>query len=180
MRPWSLPGTNRLRFALHGGQREQSPEINVLTEKLHTSLSGTYLAASVNLTFSVGAAIRQPDDDSTFQDHAATLVQQAEQALNLAKLTGGGKSVIWNRANADSPLLPVDRLANIFTSESEKDYRNMLLLWDTIAVVSTGSEIRNCRGICRSRQADAQTIQNRAFSGNRPGRSCVIGYPLRP
>ncbi|WP_419636146.1 hypothetical protein [Thiolapillus sp.] len=21
MRPWSLPGTNRLRFALHGGQR---------------------------------------------------------------------------------------------------------------------------------------------------------------
>ncbi|WP_419607747.1 hypothetical protein, partial [Thiolapillus sp.] len=23
MRPWSLPGTNRLRFALHGGQRSQ-------------------------------------------------------------------------------------------------------------------------------------------------------------
>ncbi|WP_419597692.1 hypothetical protein, partial [Thiolapillus sp.] len=23
MRPWSLPGTNRLRFALHGGQREK-------------------------------------------------------------------------------------------------------------------------------------------------------------
>ncbi len=25
MRPWSLPGTNRLRFALHGGQRPSQP-----------------------------------------------------------------------------------------------------------------------------------------------------------
>ncbi|WP_419611365.1 hypothetical protein, partial [Thiolapillus sp.] len=35
MRPWSLPGTNRLRFALHGGQRE----LGINPNTLHTWIS---------------------------------------------------------------------------------------------------------------------------------------------
>lgn len=125
-----LPGTNKQK-------------INILMEKMRSGLTGTYLDASTPLTFSVGAAIHQADGEEKLREEVVNLLKQADQALNLAKLSGGRNSVIWDEAHADSSVLSLDRLGNIFTSESEKDYRNMLLLWDTIAVISAGSDARN-------------------------------------
>ncbi len=118
-------------------------KINVLIEKIRIGLSGSYLDNSAQLTFSVGATIHQSKSGKEIRTKVIKLIKQADQALNVAKLSGGSKSVIWDKAKIDSSILSMDRLGNIFTSESEKDYRNMLLLWDTIAVISTGSDAKN-------------------------------------
>lgn len=124
-----LPNTNRA-------------DIHILTEKIHKGLSGDYLGKSVQLTFSVGAALYQTESHDNLHENVHTLVKQADQALNLARLSGGGNSIIWDEENVDSSVLSLNRLGNIFTSESEKDYRNMLLLWDTLAVISISSDTR--------------------------------------
>jgi len=115
-------------------------DINILTEKIHKGLSGNYLQGSAQLTFSVGVSILPPESHNNLQDDVLNLVKQADQALNLAKLSGGSHTIVWDEENIDSSVLSLDRLGNIFTSESEKDYRNMLLLWDTLAVISKASD----------------------------------------
>ncbi len=111
-------------------------EINIVSEKIRSGLSGHYSNISTKLTFSIGTAIHQPESEAKINDCVHNLIRQADQALNIAKLSGGGKSIVWDQDNTDSSILNLKRLGNIFTSESEKDYRNMLLLWDTIAVIS--------------------------------------------
>ena len=111
-------------------------EVNVVTEKIRNGLAGNYSNITTKLTFSIGAAIHQSNEKDDLRDGVDNLVKQADQALNVARLSGGGKSVIWDKDNEDYSVLNLDKVGNIVTSESEKDYRNMLLLWDTIAVIS--------------------------------------------
>lgn len=111
-------------------------EVNIVTEKIRNGLVGKYSNITTKLTFSIGAAIHQSNADDDLRDGVDNLIKQADQALNVARLSGGGKSVIWDKDTDDDSVLNLDKIGNIVTSESEKDYRNMLLLWDTIAVIS--------------------------------------------
>ncbi|MEM6775124.1 MAG: sigma 54-interacting transcriptional regulator [Pseudomonadota bacterium] len=108
--------------------------------KLRESLSGAYLDGAVRLTFSIGAAVFAGDlGDDTCPDELG-LLRRADHALNLAKRSGGGNTVLWNPEAGEEPDLGVDRLSGIFTANAEKDYRNMLLLWDTVALLSAATE----------------------------------------
>ncbi|MCK5829702.1 MAG: sigma 54-interacting transcriptional regulator [Methylococcales bacterium] len=118
-------------------------EVNVVTEKIRKGLAGNYSNITTKLTFSIGAAIHQPNIDNDLRDCVDNLVKQADQALNVARLSGGGKSVLWEKGNEDYSVLNLDNVGDIVTSESEKDYRNMLLLWDTIAVISNAYDAQN-------------------------------------
>lgn len=116
--------------------RSTLSEINLIAEKILNGLSGDYANISSSLTFSIGAAIYQSDNEGELQDCVDNLITQTDQALNIARLSGENKPVIWNKSNTDCSLLHIDQLGSILNSESEKDYRNMLLLWDTITVIS--------------------------------------------
>ncbi|MEO1081461.1 MAG: sigma 54-interacting transcriptional regulator [Pseudomonadota bacterium] len=108
--------------------------------KLRESLSGAYLDGAVRLTFSIGAAVFTSDvgDDSCLDELG--LLRRADHALNLAKRAGGGNTVLWNPDTGEEPDPGIDRLSGIFTANAEKDYRNMLLLWDTVALLSGATE----------------------------------------
>jgi diguanylate cyclase (GGDEF)-like protein len=114
--------------------------VDAVAAKLHRSLTGAYLDGAVRLTFSVGAAVYRggEEDDAALDDLG--LVRRADHALNMAKRAGGGCSVTWNADDLKLPGIGVDRLSGIFTADAEKDYRNMLLLWDTIAVISASAQ----------------------------------------
>ncbi|MEL7045402.1 MAG: sigma-54-dependent Fis family transcriptional regulator [Pseudomonadota bacterium] len=48
--------------------------------------------------------------------------------------------MLWNPDTGEEPDPGIDRLSGIFTANAEKDYRNMLLLWDTVALLSGATE----------------------------------------
>ena len=145
-RLFSLLRRNDLVFRYGGAmfalilQNTTKLKVTMLINKIRSTLTGTYLNAAARLNFSVGAAIHEADSNDDLHESILKLVKQADQALNLAKVSGGGKSIIWDKTNANDSVLSLDRLGNIFTSETEKDYRNMLLLWDTIAIISAGTD----------------------------------------
>ena len=113
---------------------------DVVARKLRQSLSGAYLDGAVRLTFSAGAAVYQrgSGEDAALDDLG--LLRRADHALNMAKRAGGGCSVLWDAEAEEVPDAGVDRLCGIFTANTEKDYRNMLLLWDTVALMSAATE----------------------------------------
>ena len=96
-----------------------------------------YLSGELSLEFTIGGAIADleylhlPDID------AVDLVQRADTALNQAKLAGGGRLLLSLMSDSSSGLSHFDPLSGIFTTDSEKDYRNMLLLWEAVALVSS-------------------------------------------
>ncbi len=112
-------------------------------DKLRQALSKHgYLDGAARFTFSTGAAVYEPghDVDKDALAEPNELLRRADQALNLAKLSGGGRTVVWSSEGGNSQIDTLDRLSGIFTADTEKDYRNMLLLWDTITVISARPE----------------------------------------
>ena len=101
-----------------------------------------YLDGAARFAFSTGVAVYEPGDDvdSDVLGEPGELLRRADQALNAAKLSGGARTVVWSQDGGDSHLDTLDRLSGIFTADTEKDYRNMLLLWDTITVISSRPE----------------------------------------
>ena len=110
-------------------------------EKLRHCLTGAYLDGAMRLSFSIGAALYDPEqeEDAGLDDQG--LLRRADQALNMAKDRGGDCTALWQPGDAEHQLIGRDRLSGIFTADAEKDYRNMLLLWDTIAMVSGDNEV---------------------------------------
>jgi len=114
--------------------------VDAVARKVLKTLSGAYLGGAVRLTFSIGAAIYDAEEEDQENLDELGLLRRADHALNMAKRNGGGCSVVWSADEADLPAIGRDRLSGIFTADTEKDYRNMLLLWDTIAVISSATE----------------------------------------
>ena len=111
---------------------------NAATEKLrHVLTQEPYLDGTVPFGFSAGVAVHENFDSDDILTETVDLLRRADQALNMAKLSGGAQSVSWNPDGTTSTMGNLDRLSGIFTADSEKDYRNMLLLWDTITVISS-------------------------------------------
>jgi len=112
-------------------------------DKLRQTLSKHgYLDGAARFAFSTGVAVYEPSDDvdSDVLGEPGELLRRADQALNVAKLSGGARTVVWSPDEGASQVDTLDRLSGIFTADTEKDYRNMLLLWDTITVISSRPE----------------------------------------
>ncbi|WP_419631528.1 sigma 54-interacting transcriptional regulator, partial [Thiolapillus sp.] len=116
--------------------------IDRVAEKLRLSLEkAAYTAGATRLSFSVGGAVHDASDvwgDQTFG--SLRLLRRTDQALNAAKLSGGACTVIWDPETMEAGIGHLDRLSGIFTADTEKDYRNMQLLWETITVISSSAE----------------------------------------
>ncbi len=95
-----------------------------------------YRRGSVRLGFSTGLAEYQPAAEDDPGETALELVRRADRALNAAKEAGGGRIVVWRQGLEPRAAGTFDRLTGIFTANLAKDYRNMLVLWDTVIVVS--------------------------------------------
>ena len=120
-----------------------SSEARTVADKLRQTLGKHgYLEGAAHFAFSIGVAVYEPGDDvdADVLGEPDELLRRADQALNAAKLAGGARSVVWSPDGSDSHLDTLDRLSGIFTADTEKDYRNMLLLWDTITVISSRPE----------------------------------------
>ena len=112
-------------------------------DKLRQTLSKHgYLDGAARFAFSTGVAVYEPSDDvdSDVLGEPGELLRRADQALNVAKLSGGARTVVWSPDEGASQVDTLDRLSGIFTADTEKDYRNMLLLWDAITVISLRPE----------------------------------------
>lgn len=93
-----------------------------------------FLAGTVRLNFSIGVATFEPDDQDI--QTALDLVYRADQALNAAKRRGGDRAVEWEPGLREEETGYFDRLSGFFTGNMAKDYRNMVLLRDTIDVIA--------------------------------------------
>jgi len=92
------------------------------------------LDGQVSLSFSIGLATLQHGKADAANPLA--LVRRADQALNTAKRMGGGTVVSWQEDFASQQISSFDRLSGIFTGNMAKDYRNMVLLRDTIDIIA--------------------------------------------
>ena len=117
--------------------------VHAVAEKLRRVLTqASYAEGGVHFSFSIGAAIHDPSETSELVARSDDeLLSRADQALNIAKLSGGARSLIWNPEGSDTSVGNLDRLSGIFTADTAKDYRNMLLLWETITVISAWSDM---------------------------------------
>src|SRR6185295_7685263 len=95
-----------------------------------------YHEGILRLEFSAGVAIVDPAEPIDAQE----LVRRADQALSAAK-RGNSRSVrVWEKGSDVERALSVDRLQGIFTGDKSKDYRNMRLLLDSVAVVAASTD----------------------------------------
>jgi diguanylate cyclase (GGDEF)-like protein len=116
-------------------------EANRAAERIRLTLSQVdLLKGAVRLTFSVGVVVYSAADQDDPHTDADELMRRADRALNAAKLSGGGRTVLWEPAGLASVVGNLDRLSGIFTADTEKDYRNMLLLWDTVTVITSHAQ----------------------------------------
>ncbi len=110
-------------------------------ERVRLALSkGDLLEGAVRLTYSIGVVAYREGDQSSPQADVNELMRRADRALNAAKLSGGGCTVLWEPGGLASVVENLDRLSGIFTADTEKDYRNMLLLWDTVTVITSHAD----------------------------------------
>ena len=122
-------------------QTESIQEANSLAERIRLRLSQQdLLNGAVRLTFSIGVVAYAAEEWDNRQTDADELMRRADRALNAAKLSGGGQTMLWEPDGPASVVENLDRLSGIFTADTEKDYRNMLLLWDTVTVITSHAE----------------------------------------
>jgi len=112
-----------------------------VAEKLDTVLGAEpYLGGSVPLTFSIGTAFHEETGQATVEEQALQLVRKADRALNAAKISGGGKIVAWSSDLDSGDAHQYDRLSGIYAANPMQDYRNMVLLWDTVGIVASNHD----------------------------------------
>jgi diguanylate cyclase (GGDEF)-like protein len=95
-----------------------------------------YHGGILRLEFSAGLAVA----DGTEALGAQELIRRADQALSAAKRDDAGGVRIWEKGSDVETAGSLDRLQGIFTGDKSKDYRNMRLLLDSVAVVAAASD----------------------------------------
>lgn len=112
-------------------------EASQAAERLRKDLCGhALLERKIRLDFSVGAVFCGTHSQL---DHLETL-RRADSALNAAKRSGGAQTMTWASEGLAKSSGSNDRLSGIFTADTRKDYRNMLLLWETVQVISSQTD----------------------------------------
>lgn len=115
-------------------------QCRAVTEKVRRHLAGYgYVDGTVRLTFSIGATVAQPGELAA-DGVEVDLIKHTDEALNIAKLSGGSRVILTGMDDSGGNGAPLAPLNGIFTANTEKDYRNMLLLWETVALVSAHPE----------------------------------------
>ncbi len=110
-------------------------EAREIAERVEQHLGGLeFLEGKASLSFSIGLATLEPGKGDVA--NPLELVRRADQALNTAKRMGGGTVVSWQQDFASQQVGSFDRLSGIFTGNMAKDYRNMVLLRDTIDIIA--------------------------------------------
>ena len=121
-----LPGTGR-------------QQAETVARKVRAALvEHPFLDGSVRLGFSIGLSSCERAMETPPQD-PPEVVRRADQALGLARVRGGAV-LCWKPDLASSDDVGRDRLQGIFNADVVKDYRNMQLLWDLVALVSTHTD----------------------------------------
>jgi diguanylate cyclase (GGDEF)-like protein len=116
-----------------------APGARAAAEKILRNLSeGAFVDGAVRLGFSVGVAGFDPESDDDLQ--SIELVRRADVALNAAKRAGGSQVRMWAAGEETQAAGNLDRLTGIFTGNMSKDYRNMVLLWDSVHAVATAGD----------------------------------------
>jgi diguanylate cyclase (GGDEF)-like protein len=95
-----------------------------------------YHEGILRLEFSAGLAEADPAEPPDAQE----LIRRADQALSAAKRGHAGNVRVWEKGSDVEHAGSLDRLLGIFTGDKSKDYRNMRLLLDSVAVVAASTE----------------------------------------
>ena len=112
----------------------------LVAERVRRHVSGqAFLQGAVHLQCAVSVVSSGPEDVAALEP--LDLLQRANEALGLARQRGGDAVVTWRSEAGVAAGPPTDRLLGIFTGRTDKDYRNMGLLWDVLQALSgaTGS-----------------------------------------
>ncbi|MDH3745490.1 MAG: sigma 54-interacting transcriptional regulator [Acidobacteriota bacterium] len=137
----------------------EKPRARQVSQKILEGLSeGAFLDGAVRLGFSIGIAILDPEDKEISE--SLQLIRRADQALNAAKRLGGSCIVDWEERSGSEETGAFDRLSGIFTGNLAKDYRNMVLLWDTIDGIAMHQDFDDLAG----------QVVKRIYSGLKPQR----------
>jgi len=121
---------------------------------IRTATEGAFLDGAVRLGFSAGVAVFDQGEEEI--GHHLDLIRRADQALNAAKRVGGGVVIDWEQRSGAEETGNFDRLSGIFTGNMAKDYRNMVLLSDTIDVIAVNQEFDDFVGFITTISPDSQ------------------------
>ncbi len=140
-------------------------QCRAVADKVRADLtSARYLDGEIALTFSIGAAVAAPGEGAAGEPVDELLSQRANAALNGARMSGGARAVVIGIDDEDPESTVLNPLRGIFAADTEKDYRNMLLLWETVALISTQAVP----------EAIAQAFVDRLAIGFRPERVALV------
>jgi diguanylate cyclase (GGDEF)-like protein len=95
-----------------------------------------YHGGILRLEFSAGLAVT----DGTEAMDAHEMIRRADQALSAARRDDAGRVRIWEKGSDIENAGSLDRLQGIFTGDKNKDYRNMRLLMDSVAVIASSTD----------------------------------------
>jgi diguanylate cyclase (GGDEF)-like protein len=125
-----------------------------------------YHGGTLRLEFSAGVAVADPAEPVAAQE----LVRRADQALSAARRGDAGPVRLWEKGSDVEHARSLDRLQGIFTGDKSKDYRNMRLLLDTVAVVAAATDPvelaqRYCERLFETLHARRAAVLERSRSG---------------
>jgi hydrogenase-4 transcriptional activator len=107
-------------------------------ERVRQHVAGrAFMDESVHLRCAVGAVACEASDSDGLEP--LDLLKRANEALGLARQRPGDDVVLWHDEAAGASGPPTDRLLGIFTGRTDKDYRNMGLLWDVLQALSSAA-----------------------------------------
>lgn len=142
-------------------------QCQVAADKIRQNLvARRYIDDAEHLTYSIGGVTAQPQEIQAGTTEVADMLNQADVALNRAKLSGGGSVVIHRLDDDVADEAGANPLAGVFTTDTEKDYRNMLLLWEIVALISAHAEPESM----------AASMIDRLATGFQPDRLVMFGY----
>jgi diguanylate cyclase (GGDEF)-like protein len=119
---------------LAGTNREQG--MHVAQNLARQLAERRYHGATLRLEFSAGVAEAVPTEPIDAEE----LIRRADQALSAAKRGHAGNVRLWEKGSDVEQAGSLDRLQGIFTGDRSKDYRNMGLLLDQVAIVSGNTD----------------------------------------
>ena len=95
-----------------------------------------YHGGILRLEFGAGLSVM----DGTEAIDVQEVIRRADQALSAARRDDAGRVRIWEKGSDVESAGSLDRLQGIFTGDKSKDYRNMRLLLDSVAVVASSAD----------------------------------------
>ena len=110
-------------------------------EKVVRHLSGEcFIKGNERFTFSVGGVTASDHSLASHAFDSGNFLRRADIALNRAKVMGGATIVCAAADDHTIDDMNINPLSGVFTSDSEKDYRNMALLWESVTAITEHSD----------------------------------------